>query len=102
MIDLAAIIENEWFIVCDLLPADQFIKFCRDRGIDTSRELGKEIDVAGNLLRPITSKIWELIQLANKNYQPIRLEDWRRIQQGQFLRGPKDDSLSPDNSSIKS
>lgn len=38
MIDLAALIENEWFIVCDLPPADQFIKFCRDRGIDTSRE----------------------------------------------------------------
>ena len=37
MIDLATIIENEWFIVCDLLPADQFIKFCRDRGINTSR-----------------------------------------------------------------
>jgi len=25
MIDLRAIIENEWFIVCDLLPSDHFI-----------------------------------------------------------------------------
>lgn len=25
MIDLAAIIENEWLIVCDLPPSDRFI-----------------------------------------------------------------------------
>jgi hypothetical protein len=47
MIDLAAIIENEWFIVCDLLPADQFIKFCRDRGIDTSREQLEQLERVG-------------------------------------------------------
>jgi hypothetical protein len=38
MVDLKAIIENEWFIVCDLLPSDRFIAFCRDRGINTSPE----------------------------------------------------------------
>lgn len=62
----------------------------------------KEVDAAGSLWRPIASKIWEIIQLASRNYQPVRLEDWRRTQQGQFLRGPKDDPLSPDNSSVKS
>lgn len=44
MIDLVAIIENEWFIVCDLLPADKFIKFCHDRGINTSREQLEQIE----------------------------------------------------------
>ncbi len=38
MIDLAKMIENEWWIVCEPLPLDRFISFCRERGIETSRE----------------------------------------------------------------
>jgi hypothetical protein len=36
MVSLKTIIENEWFIVCDLLPFHRFITFCRDRGINMS------------------------------------------------------------------
>jgi len=44
MIDLKTIVENEWFIVCDLLQTDRFITFCRDRGIDTSRDQLEQLE----------------------------------------------------------
>ncbi len=47
-----------------------------------------EFSAEGTLKRPITTKVWEIIQLAAKNYQPIRLKDWRATEQGEFLRDP--------------
>ncbi len=44
MTDLKTIIENEWFIVCDLLPSDRFITICRDRGTETSREQLEQLE----------------------------------------------------------
>lgn len=64
MVSLKTIIENEWFIVCDLLPSDRFITFCRNRGINTSREQLEQLD------------------------RLDRHADWRATQQGEFLRGP--------------
>lgn len=52
MVSLKTIIENEWFIVCDLLPSDGFIKFCRSRGINTSREQLEQLEKL-KLLYPI-------------------------------------------------
>jgi len=51
-----------------------------------------EFDTAGKPVRPITSKIWEVIQLAARNYQPVRLKDWQETQQGEFIRGTKMDT----------
>lgn len=31
-------LENECFVVCPFLPSDRFISYCKDRGIQTSRE----------------------------------------------------------------
>src|SRR5258707_6951095 len=38
------IIENEHFIACPLLPTDQFVKYCTDRGIKTSREQLEQLE----------------------------------------------------------
>jgi len=37
-INLKYIVENESFIVCPLLTADRFIKYCKERGVKTSEE----------------------------------------------------------------
>jgi hypothetical protein len=52
MADLRTIIENEWWIVCGLLPADRFVTFCRDRGIDTSKDQLERLETLG-LLSPL-------------------------------------------------
>jgi len=57
----------------------------------------KECDSEGKLKRPITAKVWEIIQLARSNYQPVRLEDWRSTQKGGFLRGANRGSSAPEN-----
>ena len=36
-INLKYMVENETFIVCLLLTADMFIKYCKERGVKTSR-----------------------------------------------------------------
>ena len=38
MPNLKYIIENEFFIICPFFPTDQFVLYCKDRGIQTSRE----------------------------------------------------------------
>jgi len=38
MPSLKYIIENEHFIICPFLPTDQFIQYCKDRGIQISRK----------------------------------------------------------------
>jgi len=56
---------------------------------------GGEFNAEGTPKRSITTKVWEIIQLATKNYQPIRLEDWRVTQQGEFIRGAGKASRAP-------
>ncbi|MBZ0159421.1 MAG: hypothetical protein K8G79_04670 [bacterium] len=56
-----------------------------------------EFDAEGRPKHPITAKIWEVIQLAAKNYQPIRLKDWQASQQGGFLCGAGEVSSDPED-----
>ncbi len=49
---LKYIIENEFFIICQLLPTDQFISYCKDRGMRTSREQLEQFEKLG-LFYPI-------------------------------------------------
>lgn len=48
-----------------------------------------EFDPEGKPARPIAAKIWDVIKLATKNYQPVRLKHWRETQQSGFIRGSK-------------
>ncbi len=57
-----------------------------------------ESDAEGKPRRPITAKTWEIIQLAARNYQPIRPKDWLATQQGEFLRGTKEGPRTPKTS----
>jgi hypothetical protein len=41
------IIEHEHFIACPLLPTDQFVKYCSERGIKTSREQLEQLEKLG-------------------------------------------------------
>jgi hypothetical protein len=61
-----------------------------------------EFDAEGRPVRPITGKIWEVIQLAARNYQPVRLKDWRATQQSGSIRGRKEDSSLGEGSKDKS
>lgn len=56
-----------------------------------------EFNAEGMSKHPITVKIWEIIQLAVKNYQPVRLKDWRATQQGEFIRGARGASSAPED-----
>lgn len=47
MLDLTYIIENEFFITCPFLSTDQFITYCRDRDIQTSREQLEQFEKLG-------------------------------------------------------
>jgi hypothetical protein len=40
-------IENEFFIACPLLSTDQFISYCKDRGIRTSKEQLEQFEKLG-------------------------------------------------------
>jgi len=44
---LKYIIENEHFIARPLLPTDQFVKYCSERGIKTSREQLEQLEKLG-------------------------------------------------------
>ena len=47
MSNLNYIIENELFITCPFLSTDQFISYCKDRGIRTSREQLEQFEKLG-------------------------------------------------------
>lgn len=47
MPNLKYIIENELFITCDFLSTDRFISYCRDCGIQTSREQLEQFEKLG-------------------------------------------------------
>ena len=47
MSNLNYIIENELFITCPLLSTDQFISYCKDRGIRTSKEQLEQFEKLG-------------------------------------------------------
>ena len=51
MIDLSYLVENDSFIACPLLPTDDFIRYCKDRGldIDISRENLEDLERMGIL-----------------------------------------------------
>lgn len=61
-----------------------------------------DFDAEGKPKRPIATKILEIIRLAAKNYQPVRLKDWRETQQSGFIRGTKVDSSPAEGSDDKS
>jgi hypothetical protein len=47
MSNLNYMIENEFFIACPLLSIDQFISYCKDRGIQTSKEQLEQFEKLG-------------------------------------------------------
>ena len=63
MLNLDHIIENESFIVCPFLSTDQFISYCKDRGIRTSREQLEQFDKLG-IFHPV----------ARVNYPKIKIK----------------------------
>ena len=38
MMSLKGLIENEFMIICSLLPAHLFVRYCKERGIQTSEK----------------------------------------------------------------
>lgn len=47
MPNLKYIIENESFIICPFLPTDQFVLYCRNRGVRTSRKQLEQFEKLG-------------------------------------------------------
>ncbi len=52
LISLQQIIENEYFILCPFLTTDQFISYCKDRSINTSRKQLEQFEKL-NIFKPI-------------------------------------------------
>ena len=52
MTDLSYLVANDSFIACPLLPTDDFIRYCKDRGLDISRENLEDLERMG-ILFPI-------------------------------------------------
>jgi hypothetical protein len=50
--NLEYIVENQLFLVCHLMTADQFVGFCKDRGIQTSLDHLEQLEKQG-LIYPI-------------------------------------------------
>ena len=49
MIDLSYLVENDSFIACPLLPTDNFIQYCKERGLEVSRENLEDLERMGIL-----------------------------------------------------
>ena len=47
LISLQKFIEKEYFIICPLLTTDQFISYCKDRSINTSRKQLEQLEKLG-------------------------------------------------------
>ncbi len=47
LISLQKLIEKEYFILCSFLTTDQFISYCKDRSIDTSRKQLEQFEKLG-------------------------------------------------------
>src|SRR4030042_6211454 len=47
LISLQKLIEKEYFICCSLLTTDQFISYCKNRSIDTSRQQLEQFEKLG-------------------------------------------------------
>jgi len=47
LISLQKLIEKEYFICCSLLTTGQFISYCKDRSIDTSRQQLEQFEKLG-------------------------------------------------------
>ena len=49
MIDLSYLVENDSFIACPLLPTDNFIQYCKERGLEVSQENLEDLERMGIL-----------------------------------------------------
>jgi len=47
LITLQKLIEKEYFLLCSFLTTDQFISYCKDRSIDTSRDQLEQFEKLG-------------------------------------------------------
>jgi len=49
VIDLSYLVENDSFIACPLLPTDNFIRYCKDRGLEVSQQNLEDLERMGIL-----------------------------------------------------
>lgn len=67
MLTIKELIAKELFIVCSLIPADDFVSFCKERGISTSKEqleLYEKLEIFYPIARVEFPKYKEKIELS--------------------------------------
>ena len=57
LISLQKLIEKEYFLLCSFLTTDQFISYCKDRSIDTSRKQLEQFEKLGIFFPIVRVKI---------------------------------------------
>lgn len=50
LISLKQLIENEFFVICPFLTANQFVKYCKERSINTSKQQLEKLEKLGIFL----------------------------------------------------
>ena len=83
--DLKYLVENEFFITRPLLPTDQFVSYCKDRGIQTSREQLEKFEELG-IFHPVARVQYPTIKIkveyldGGKRYRDLGIledgEEW--------------------------
>jgi hypothetical protein len=93
MVDLRYLIEHDLFVVCRALRADEFVSYCKKRGMQTSKEHLELLEKVG-LLYPLARvqypKIKVKIEYVNNGLEYKRLgilndgEDWSGAIQDEY------------------
>ena len=60
--DLKYLVENELFITCPFLPTNLFVSYCKDRGIQTSREQLEKFEELG-IFHPVARVQYPRIEI---------------------------------------
>lgn len=61
LISIKKIIDREYFIICPLLTSSQFITYCKDRSINTSREHLERLEKLGIFYPEVRVKLPKMI-----------------------------------------
>ena len=84
--DLKYIIDNELFIICHFLSTDQFVSYCKDRDIRTSREQLEQFEKLG-IFYPVARVLYPKIKIKVKYISGNRYQDLGILKEGEEWSG---------------
>lgn len=79
-------IDNELFIICHFLSTDQFVSYCKDRDIRTSREQLEQFEKLG-IFYPVARVLYPKIKIKVKYISGNRYQDLGILKEGEEWSG---------------